>query len=96
MLNTLNLAPFESDPIDHFKEQYGRYIPNVIKNQKWNLTRVGRGRKFTTSLHRQIHGAESASGIRLRVHQRLWYGSNVFDKAIVAGGAAAAAEYLDE
>jgi hypothetical protein len=70
-----------------FREQYGRYVPNFIKNTKWNMRLVGgSGNRFTTAMHKQIHGATIA-GERLNLAQKLWYGSNIYDKAAVIGGA---------
>jgi RHS repeat-associated protein len=80
-----------------FREQYGRYIPNIIKNMRWNLRRVGMG-DFTPDVHNALHGRNPA--MRLNILQRIWQGSNIYDKiaagAIAAGGAYAVSEALDQ
>jgi hypothetical protein len=79
------------------REQWGRYVPNFVKNTKWNMRRVGVG-GFTRDIHRALHGQNS--GMRLRMYQRLWYGTNAIDKALIAGAGLglgyAAADLLSE
>ncbi|MBX3180318.1 MAG: PKD domain-containing protein [Candidatus Hydrogenedentes bacterium] len=79
-----------------FGEQYGRYVPNFIKNSRWNITNLGQPRRFGgTGLHEALHRINPE--MPLNALQRIWYGSNVLDKAIVGGagiGMGAAGSYL--
>lgn len=66
-----------------FAEQYGRYVPNVIKNSSWNLTAIGRGR-WTPAFHNALHGKNPL--MRMNLMSRIWYGTTLSDKAIMGGG----------
>jgi RHS repeat-associated protein len=60
-----------------FQEQYGRFIPDIIKNQKWNLQPME-----SRALHEALHGKGEYAFNNL---ERLWYGSGPLFKAGVAG-----------
>jgi hypothetical protein len=81
-----------------FGEQYGRYIPNFIKNTRWNMRNLGQPRyRGGLGLHEALHGTNPE--MRLNVLQRVWHGTNAWDKAAIGGvgiGLGAGASYFFE
>ena len=66
------------------KEQYGRYVPNFIKNSKWNITNLGQPlHRGGTGVHEALHGTNP--DMRLNIFSRIWQGTNKWDKAFIAG-----------
>jgi RHS repeat-associated protein len=73
-----------------FREQYGRYIPNFIKNTRWNTRNLGQPlSRGGSGLHEALHGTNRFW--RMNALQRVWYGTNTYDKVaivVVSGGIA--------
>ncbi len=82
-----------------FGEQYGRYIPNFIKNTRWNMRNLGQPKyRGGSGLHEALHGTNPE--MRLKALKRIWYGTNAWDKIAIGGTGiaigAGAAYFLDE
>lgn len=79
-----------------FKEQWGRFVPNVIKNSRWNLMvppQGYRGAYWGTKWHQGLHGT---GDFALGLFGRLWHGSPSWAKAVAAGGAVGAGYFFDD
>ena len=67
-----------------FNEQYGRFIPNFIKNRRWNTINLGQPKyRGGSGIHEALHGKNPQ--LRLNALQRIWYGTNIYDKAVIVG-----------
>jgi RHS repeat-associated protein len=76
-------------------EQYGRYIPNFIKNTRWNMRNMGQSlRRGGSGLHEALHGKNPA--MRLNVLLRIWHGTNALDKVAILSAAAGTAYWLSD
>jgi hypothetical protein len=65
-----------------FKEQWGRFVPGFVKNQKWNLMPVK-----NRTLHNALHG---------KGRKRLWHGSGPVFKTGVLGLSVGTAWLIDK
>lgn len=71
-----------------FKEQWGRFVPDFIKNQKWNLMPTE-----SPVMHNALHGVGKRP---YNMAQRLWYGSGPVFKVGVVGLSVATAWFIDD
>ena len=58
------------------QKTWGKYIPNRIKNQPWNLKPMR-----SNVLHQRIHGASP----NMNAFSRIWHGSPAWAKPVAAG-----------
>ena len=70
-----------------FKEQWGRFVPDIIKNQKWNLMPTE-----SKVMHDALHGKGDK---KYKLAKRLWYGSGPVFKGGVLTLSVATAWVID-
>lgn len=64
------------------KEGLGKFVPNVIKNQPWNITPMP-----SAEVHGRIHGRYKGKP-RFNPAERIWYGTPRWSKVAAGGGGA--------
>jgi len=60
---------------------WGTVVPDIIKNQPWNLMRMPEG-AAGQALHTMLHGGVTGAGESMNMGQRLWFGSPGWAKVL--------------
>jgi RHS repeat-associated protein len=60
---------------------WGTVVPDIIKNQPWNLMRMPEG-AAGQALHTMLHGGVTGAGESMNMAQRLWFGSPGWAKVL--------------